>query len=129
MDCAKVLIVDTNIELCEYSAVIWAEYSIKSQRVDNIEQALETLSVYKHHLIVIVEFKEQRLLVLDSIKLLPKMTSAPIVIASTDPINPEHKIAGLDMGADEVWEVPEHIGVAVSTGNANPALFTAKQRD
>lgn len=60
MDYAKVLIVDTNIELYEYSAGIWAEYSIKTHRVDSIEQALEEVSVYKYHLVIIVECKEQR---------------------------------------------------------------------
>lgn len=118
MDYAKVLIIDTNIELYEYSAGIWASYGIKSHRVDNIEQALEVLSVYKYHLIIIVECKEQRPLVLDSILLFRELTIAPIVIASTDPIDPEYRITGLDMGADEVWEMPEHIEVAVAKGNA-----------
>lgn len=115
---AKVLIVDTNIELHDYSAGIWADYSIKSNRVDNIEQALETVSVYKYHLIVIVECKEQRRYVLDSIQLFRELTQAPIVIASTDPIDSEYKIAGFDTGSDEVWEMPEDIKVAVAKGNA-----------
>lgn len=115
---AKVLIVDTNIGLYEYSAEIWASYGIKSHRVDDIEQALEELNIYKYHLIVIVECKEQRQLVLDSIKLFQELTFAPVVIASTDPIDPEYRIVGFDTGADEVWEMPKMIEEAVAKGNA-----------
>lgn len=118
MDYAKVLIVDTNIELYQYSTGVWAEYGIKTHRVDNILQALEEVSVYKYHLIIIVECKEQRPYVLDSIKLFREMTIAPIVIASTDSIDPEYRITGFDMGADEVWEMPEQIEVAVAKENA-----------
>lgn len=118
MDYAKVLIVDTNVELYDYSTGIWAEYGIKTHRVDNIEQALEEVSVYKYHLIIIVECKDQRPYVLDSIKLFREITIAPIVIASTDSIDPEYRITGFDTGADEVWEMPEQIEVAVAKGNA-----------
>lgn len=51
MDNAKVLIIDKNVELYEYSTGIWAEYGIKTHRVNNIEQALEEVSVYKYHLL------------------------------------------------------------------------------
>lgn len=115
---AKVLIIDTNIEVYNSSVDLWAKYGIKSHRVDNIEQALEELSVFKYHLIVIVECKEQRPFVLDSIKLFQEFTVAPIVIASSDPIDPEYRIAGFDIGADEVWEKPKMIEEAVAKGNA-----------
>lgn len=118
MEYAKVLIVDTNIELYEYSAGIWADYGITSHRADNIEQALEVLSVYKYHLIVIVECKEQRLFVLDSIKLFREITIAPIVIASTDTLDSKYCITAYDLGVDEVWEMPEMIEEAVAKGNA-----------
>lgn len=124
MDYAKVLIVDTNIELYEYSAGIWDKYGIKSHRADSIEQALEELSVYKYHLLVIVECKEQRQQVLNSIQLFRELTFVPIVIASTDPINPEYRITGFDMGADEVWEMPKHIEEAVAKGNAIIRRYT-----
>lgn len=74
MDYAKVLIIDTNIGLYDYSTGIWAEYGIKSHHVDDIEKALEELSVYKYHLIVIVECKDQRPIVLDCIKLSSSFT-------------------------------------------------------
>ena len=118
MDYAKVLIIDKNVELYEYSTGIWVEYGIKTHRVNNIEQALEEVSVYKYHLIIIVECKEQRPFVLDSIKLFHEITVAPIVIASTDSIDPEYRINGFNMGADEVWEMPENIEVAVAKGCA-----------
>lgn len=115
---ARVLIVDTNIELYDYSEGIWATYGIKSKRVDDINQALEDVSVYVYHLIVIVECKEQRQYALDSIELFRERTLAPIVIASTDPVDSDYKIAGFDMGADEVWEIPKKIEEAVAKGNA-----------
>lgn len=118
MDYAKVLIIDTNIEMYEYSAGIWDSYDIKSHRVDNIELALAEMSVYKYHLIIIVECREQRQFVLDSIKLFQELTLAPLVIASTDPVDDDYVITGYDLGADEVWEIPERIEVAVAKGNA-----------
>lgn len=118
MDYAKVLIIDTNIELYDYSVAIWANYGIKTHRVNSIEQSLEELSVCKYHLIVIVERKEKRPFVLDSIKLFQELTYSPIVIASTDLLDPEYCIAAYDLSADEVWEMPEHIEVAVAKGNA-----------
>lgn len=118
MHYAKVLVVDTDIELYDSSLNLWAKYGIKSHRVDNIEQALEEVSIYKYHLIIIVECKEQRPLVLDSIQLIRELTIAPIVIASVDPIDPEYRIAGFDLGADEVWCMPRIIEEAVAKGNA-----------
>ena len=52
MDYAKVLIIDTNIELHESSVDIWVEYGIKTHRVDDIEVALKEATVYKYHLII-----------------------------------------------------------------------------
>lgn len=117
-DYAKVLIVDTDIELYEYSVGIWDQYGITSCRVDNIEQALREISLYKYHLIVIVECKEQRPLVLESIQLFRELTLASIVIASNDPLDPEYCITAYDLGADEVWGMPKIIEEAVAKGNA-----------
>lgn len=114
MEYAKTLIVDTNKELYELSASMWAEYGIKSHRVDSIEQELEQVSVYHYHLIIIVECKAQRQFVLESIKLFQELTLAPIVIASNDTVDAEYMINGFDLGADEVWEIPDEIAVAVA---------------
>lgn len=124
MDYAKVLVIDTNVELYDYSVKIWAKYGLKSNRVDNIEQALEELSVYKYHLIILVECKEQRQRVLDSVKLFRELTLAPIVITSTDPIDSEYRIAGFDLGADEVWEMPKVIEEVIAKGNAIIRRYT-----
>lgn len=125
---AQVLIVDTDIDLYDYSVHLWAEYGIKSYRVDNIEQALECMSINNFNLVVIVEFKEQRQKVLNSIKIIRELTTAPIVIASNDPIDPEYSITAYNMGVIEVWGMPKKIEEAAAKGNSIIQHFIAQNR-
>ncbi len=114
----RVLIIDTDIELYNYSIDLWNEYGIFCKRVNDIEQALVELMDNKYHLIIIVECKELRTKVLNSLRLFQELTLAPIIIISRDPIDLEYSIAAYDSGAIEVWVMPENIEEAVAKGNS-----------
>lgn len=115
---ASALISDCDIELFELSLHEWKKYGINAKRVDNIVQAIHELSLRPYQLIVIVETKALRQDILAKIYLIKNMTSAPIVIASYDKIDPEYRITAHKHGVVDVWEVPATIQEAVAKGHA-----------